>query len=224
MLADMIRTRSSRPQAYAGPRLIRFLAGAVVAVGLVAAVFGVAYAINGATHTKAEVAVPVELAPASSGDLRPTGVRLSEPALPDGSWREAAQDELTLRAWDSTLVEQLLARGDAAVLGLSVGFGAFLLRRLLLSTAEGRPFEPGNARRIATIAVLVAAGGTLAAVLPDIAGILVLDRLGQTGPGSPFVVGVGFPLMPVLVAPLVLALAEAFRRGAELAADVDGLV
>lgn len=219
----MIRTRSSRPQAYAGPRLIRFLAGAVVAVGLVAAVFGVAYAINGVTHAEAEVTVPVELS-ASSGDLRPTGVRLTEPPLPAGSWLEAGQDELTLRAWDSTLAEQLLARGDAAVLGLCVGIGALLLRRLLLSTAEGRPFEPGNARRIATIAVLVAAGGTLAAVLPDIAGILVLDRLGQTGPGSPFVVGVGFPLLPVLIAPLVLALAEAFRRGSELAADVDGLV
>lgn len=225
MVSAMTTSRRDN-QPYAGPRLIRFLAGAALVVGLGLAVFGVAYAANGATHVDAEVTVPVELAGGTEGlgSDRPGAVRLDEPVLPAGSWLEAGRDTVTLRAWDSTLAEQLLARGDAAVLGLCLGLGGVLLRRLLLSTAEGRPFQPGNARRLAVIAVLIAAGGTLSGVLPDLAGVLVLDRLDQVGPESPFVVGVHFPLLPVLIAPVVLALAEAFRRGAELADDVDGLV
>lgn len=207
---------------YAGPRLIRFLAGAVLLVGLGLAVAGVAIWINAATQVQAQVTVPVQRA----GDVPPGGdpVRLPGFDLPEGSWVETGGDGLALRARDSTLPEQLLARGDAVVLGLCIGVGAVLLRRLLLAIAEGRPFEPGNARRIATLAVLVGVGGTLAGVLPDVAGILVLDRLGQSGPGSPFALGVDLPLLPVCVAPVLLALAEAFRRGTELAADVDGLV
>jgi hypothetical protein len=37
-------------------------------------------------------------------------------------------------------------------------------------------------------------------------------------------VGVGFSLTPVAVSALVFALAEAFRRGAEIADDTVGLV
>lgn len=215
-------TRSDT-QPYAGPRLIRFLAWAVLLIGLGLAVGSVAYWINGGTHAGAEVTVPVVLATSDQVD-RTDGVRLPGFDLPAGSRVETGDAELVLRAADSTLAEQLLARGDAVVLGLCLGVGGVLLRRLLLSVAEGRPFRAGNARRVATIAVLVAAGGTLAGVFPDLAGLLVLDRLGQTGPDSPFSLGVTFPLRPVLVAPVILALAEAFRRGAELADDVDGLV
>lgn len=49
--------------------------------------------------------------------------------------------------------EQLLARGNGAVLGLCVGLGALLLRRLLLSIAEGRPFDARNPARLAGMAV-----------------------------------------------------------------------
>jgi hypothetical protein len=203
--------------------LIRFLAWAVLLVGLGLAIGGTAYWINGATHVHGEVTVPVS--PASSAAGGPgDGVAVAGFDLPEGSRVETGDASLVLRAPDSTLAEQLLSRAGALVLGLSLGVGGVLLRRLLLSIAEGRPFRSGNARRLAVIAVLVAAAGTLAGVLPDIAGVLVLDRLGLTGPDEPFAVGVTFPLRPVLVAPVILALAEAFRRGAELADDVDGLV
>ena len=216
-------TTPTDAQPYAGPRLIRFLAWAVLLIGLGLAIGSVAYWINGGTHAGSEVTVPVVLA-SSDGPGGADGVRLPGFDLPAGSRVETGGADLVLRAADSTLAEQLLARGDAVVLGLSLGVGGVLLRRLLLSVAEGRPSRAGNARRVATIAVLVAAGGTLAGVFPDLAGVLVLDRLGETGPDSPFSLGVSFPLQPVLVAPVILALAEAFRRGAELADDVDGLV
>lgn len=41
---------------------------------------------------------------------------------------------------------------------------------------------------------------------------------------SPVVAGSALSLTPLMVAPLLLALAEAFRRGTELAHDADGLV
>ena len=211
-------------KAYAGPRLIRFLAGAVLVLGLGLAVFGVGYLLAGATDSRAGVTVPVRLVPGTGSVGEDGSVPLTEPRLPDGGRVDAAGDRLTLGAPGSTLAERLLSRGDAVVLGLSCGLGGVLLRRLLLSIAAGRPFERGNARRLASIAVLVAAGGTFAGVLPQVAGLLVLDRLGQAGPGSPFSFGVELPLLPVLAAPLVLVLAEAFRRGAELADDVAGLV
>lgn len=138
-------------QPYAGPRLIRVLAGAVLLVGLGLAVGGTAFWLNGATHVDGRVTVPVD--PAAPGEgLPPDAIRVPGFDLPPGSWVETGGDSLVLRA------------------------------------------------------------------------VLVLDRLGRTGPGSPFEVGVTFPLLPVLVAPVILALAEAFRRGAELADDVDGLV
>ncbi len=59
-------------------------------------------------------------------------------------------------------------------------------------------------------------------VLPFVATQTVLDRL-DVGPGvlgSQFTVSTG----PVLVALLALVLAQAFRRGGELARDADGLV
>lgn len=208
---------------YVGSRLVRFLAGAALALGVIAAVAGTAHWVNGLTHVRAEVTVPVELAAPDAGVTAEGTVRLPEPRLPAGGWVETS-GPLTLRAWDSTLTEQLLARGDSLVLGLGLGAGGLLLRRLLLSVARGWPFEPGNARRLAMIAGLVAVVGTLAGVLPQVAGLLVLDRLDQVGPGSPFSAGVSFPLLPVLATPVVLALAEAFRRGAELADDADGLV
>ena len=204
---------------YAGPGLIRFVARAVLLVGLAFAVFGVAYEINGATHTDGEVSVPVALA-----DPAPRPLALPQAGLPAGASVETGGDEYVLRAWDSTLAEQLLGRGDALVLGLCLGAGGVLLRRLLLSVAEGRPFRAGNARRLSLLALLIAVGGTLAGLLPQLAGVLVLERLDQAGPGSPFVLGVDLPLLPLLIAPVVLALAEAFRRGAELADDVAGLV
>jgi hypothetical protein len=215
-----MRTRTSP---YAGSRLIRFVAGAALIIGVGAAVAGIAFWVNGLTHVHTEVLVPVELTAPDLDITADPAVRSDGVGLPAGA-RFEATSPLRLRAWDSTLTEQMLARGDSLLLGLGVGIGGFLLRRLLLSIAEGRPFEPANARRLAVIAGLIGVIGTLSGLLPQLAGILVLDRIGQAGPDSPFVLGVHFPLLPLLALPVVLALAEAFRRGAALADDMAGLV
>lgn len=217
------------PRPYASAGLVSFLATAVLLLGVGAAIAGVAYAINGATQAGARVEVAVEL---KDGPRTPETVVLDEPDLPGdekaGGFSVEAHTTRTfvLNAWNSTIPEQVLNRGDEAVLGLSALAIAVLLRPLLLPIALGRPFQRGNAARIAWIAGVVLLGGILAGVLPDLATLLVLDRLNQRGAGSPFVSVIDVDHLVSLLAatPFLLTVAEAFRRGEHLADDVEGLV
>ncbi|WP_171058152.1 DUF2975 domain-containing protein [Modestobacter altitudinis] len=216
----------SRREAYVRPATIRSLSWFVGLVGVVAAVAGPVYAVNGATQAGAAVEVPVELAGVGdSGAL--DRVPLAVPDLPQGA-AVAAQnqgDGLALSAWDSTIAEQLLARGDAVVLGLAVGVGAWLLRSVLTSVAAGRAFGTDNARRLNGLAVVVVVAGGIGPLLPQIGSLVVLDRLDLVGAGSPFVMGLTFGFPPVLLTGLLLVvLAEAFRQGERLSQDVEGLV
>jgi hypothetical protein len=129
-----------------------------------------------------------------------------------------------LHASDSTVAEWLAARGGDAVVGLCIGLGALLLRRLLLSIGAGQPFQRGNAARIAGIAGLIVVATIAAGVLPYVAAGLVLGRLGLGGPGSPVGAYPTISFVPLLAALFLLAFAEAFRRGTELAKDTEGLV
>jgi len=109
-----------------------------------------------------------------------------------------------------------------------IGVGALLLCRILLSIAAGRPFETANPKRIAGLAGAIAVAGVVPGFLSAAAAHLVLHRAGLAGPHSPvmspLVPSVGSVLGQLLVAILVLALAETFRRGGELVQEVEGLV
>jgi hypothetical protein len=222
--------------------MARLLAQACLVVGGVAMVAGVGYAINGATRAEGDVVVSVSArsgavleAPGTTADGTEATVVVQRSHLDGGALGvdipgvggtnrlEVHTDPLTLRSWDSTVAEQVLNRGGIAVVAVCVGLGAVLLRRLLLSIAEGRPFEPGNAARIAGIAGLVVIGSLSSDLLPRLGTNLVLERIGRAGAESPIVASPRFSLVPLLVAPLLLALAEAFRHGTQLAQDVDGL-
>ncbi|MEP7036576.1 MAG: DUF2975 domain-containing protein [Actinomycetota bacterium] len=224
--------------------MIRRLASTVMLVGIVASIWGVAYDINGATQAKAEVAVSVHLRPERAlkvDGTSPAGTpgavlvedgaeglgpfAFSIPGIPGESTRlDGHGYTLTLRSWGSTVPEQLLNRGGFAVVGLCVGLGAVWLSRVLTSIAEGRPFQPGNAARIAGMGALVALATLANDILPVIGGHLVLQRLGLIGPSSPIYVEVVPSLGLLLMVPFLLVLAEAFRRGAELANELEGLV
>lgn len=241
-------TRQGR-RAFVSPGMIRTLAGIVAAVGVMAGIWGVAYDINGATQAKATVVVGVHARPGAVlqvDGVTPTGapgtvlvkdgaepsepLRFTIPGVPadtsasPGSMLDGHGDTLTLRSWGSTVPEQLLSRGGLAVVGLCVGVGAVWLRRVLTSIAEGQPFQPGNAARIAGIGGLVALATLANDIIPVLGSHLVLQRLGLTGTSSPIFAEVALSLGPLLAVPFLLALAEAFRRGAELAKDVEGLV
>jgi hypothetical protein len=240
-----------RPAPKRGPRqyglsLVRFLSGLSLLVAIGAPVGGIAYAINGASQAHADVlttvrvtdraALSIPLGPSierekpvalvqQPGRNVPGTIRLDLPgAMPSPASLEAPLRTVTVRAPDSTIPEQLLSRGAAAVLWVCIGAGAWLLRGLLLSINDGNPLLPVNARRIAGIAGLVVVAGAAAELLPAMAGTMVLDRLGL-GAGAPVApLRAELDLLPIVVAMVLLALAEAFRRGSELARDAEGLV
>lgn len=229
---------------YASPRLARGLAALTVVVGIAWAVGTVVYTVNAATRAGAEVVVPVTVVdpaalrfpspPEADQGQRPTlatagagsadGLRLEvvDPPQSTPVVVETRMDTAVLRAQGSTLTEQVLSRAGFAVSGVCAGLGALLLRSPLLSIAEGQPFRRGNAARIAGIGGLALVSGVVAPLLFNVATTTVLSRLDLRGGG--FGTTVRLSLGPILVALFALVLAEAFRRGGELARDADGLV
>jgi hypothetical protein len=193
-----------RQRRFISPRLVRILAGIMMLIGVTAPIGGIAYAINGATQAQGPVKVRVVVTEpgalqvsAAAGPvarpLHPQGVTegdlavsfdLTVPSAAAPSFLEVPR-ELTLRAGDSTVAEQLFSRAAAAVLGLCIGLGAVLLRRVLLSVADGQPFRPGNSACLAGIAALMVVASLAAAVLPAVASARVLDRLALDAAASP---------------------------------------
>lgn len=235
------RPRPTPP--FASPRLFRFLAGAGLVIGWLTTIGTAAYAVNGVTQAGGPVRAPVDpragvaveapgtdpvgpaaLAVVQGREPRGESLRLEVPGAARGSWVEVHPGALTVRSWGSTVPEQLLNRGGIAVVGLCIGVASVLVRRLLVSIADSRPFEPGNATRIAGVAGLVVVASLANDLLAALGSNLVLERLGLGGPESPVVGEAGLSVVPLLVAPLLLALAEAFRRGTELSRDLEGLV
>lgn len=231
-------------RSFVSPALLRFLADASLLIGLAAALFGIAYVINGLTRVGAPVSVAVQIRdldrlqiqqatrPGSETDLplrlqqglSAPGMHLYVDDLDHDNWLQAGTGTVILHASGSTVAEWLASRGGPAIVGLCLGIGSLLLRRLLLSIGRGHPFQRGNAARIAAIAVLIAIATLSADVLPYCAARLVLDRLGIGGPSSPLAARLTITIAPLILALFLLAFAEAFRRGAELTADVEGLV
>jgi hypothetical protein len=216
---------------YLGAGGFRWVGGLLVVVGVAAALGGPAYAVNGATKAPAAVEVTAQLRP-DSRMSDPFGT-LEEferadvplPAQVRGTGVSVVDDgEVVVSAWGSTVPEQLLARGYSALLGLTVGAAALLLLPVLTSIREGEPFRPGHARRFSVLAGVVAVYGVVGPLLPAAATSSVLHRTGlsQTRVFEPD--GATFGLLPFVVVVGLLVLAEAFRRGEQLADDVEGLV
>lgn len=199
-------------RSYASPALLRFLASATLLVGLAAAVLAVGYAVNGVTQAAAPVPVSVYVR-----GLHVAAAGVHQPL-------QAGTGPVTLHAPGSTVAEWLAARGGGAIVGVCLGVGALLLRGLLLSIGRGEPFQRGNAARIAGIAGLTVAGALAAGIFPYVAARMVLSRLHLAGPASPLTAQLTISVVPLLLALFLLAAAEAFRRGTELARDTEGLV
>src|SRR5450830_157782 len=207
------------------------LATLLLFLGVAAALWGTAYTVNGMTQAPATVKVPVTLVAARHGSgwgnvpLQLPGVEVPKGwiagARPDGVLPSGTDGRVTVAAWGSTRVEQLLGRGDWLIGGVGLLIGTLALRPVLLSISSGRPFARGNARRIAVVAGTVAVVGIVAPLLPEIAGQLVLERTGLARTGA-FAAVPGVSPEQLLVAALVLVVAAAFRAGETMARDADG--
>src|SRR5215471_15211212 len=230
-----------------GPRVLRVVTGVLVVAGVVAAVQGVALDVNAATQAQGPVSVPVfvrlhrldqlqilqatgpgtrTLVPfrLQQGVFQP-GLELYVHGIPQDTWIDVGTGRsVTLHSWGSTITEQLLSRGAGLITGLCLLWGALVVRGLVLSISRGQPFERGNAARVTQLAGLIVAATLAAGVFPYLAAHLVLGRLGLSGPASPLYAHLAIAGAPLLAALFLLVFAQAFRRGAGLAQDTEGLI
>ena len=219
------------PPAPRSARWISALSMVVLLIGLVSAVVGVSYAVNALTIVGATVKVPVAfVAPEGAWDavhLTVEGVDIDNGWIttlpPTGIGAGGLGGQVTIAAWGSTYLEQILSRGWWLVSGLAMLVGAILLRPVLVGIAAGAPFAGRASRHLGTLAVVVLVAGHLAPLLPQLAGFLVLDRLGLAESGI-FSMSPHIGVEVLFVAALVGTLAVAFRSGEQLARDADGLV
>jgi hypothetical protein len=199
-----------------GPRSAGAFAVLLVLLATAAAVTAAGFLVIAATRDAADVTVylsdPVRLdlndrlhLPGDAvllGDLIP--VQLHVPDLPLGL--------------------RLLAHLGTVLLVLSAAVGALALAQLLRTVRAGRPFAKRNATWLAIVAVAVAVGGGIAPAVREAGAVAAVEHLGLMAQDSPFVTVMSFSLVPLVVAVVILGVAEAFRRGAAMADDVDGLV
>ncbi|MDQ4105030.1 MAG: DUF2975 domain-containing protein, partial [Actinomycetota bacterium] len=118
---------------------------------------------------------------------------------------------------------RLLAGAGALVGQLAWVAGALYVRRMLLAIEGGEPFTQRNAGRLVRVAGLVLLGGVVAPWLSHWGDLAVHTYLGLEdlvlAPGVDLEANVGFTAL--LLALVVLAAAEAFRRGRKLTEDTE---
>lgn len=203
------------PKPYAGPRTLAWLGVLLAMVAAVATVFGIGYVLAGlGTET---VHVQPQLTDASRAQVGLSGLPARASATP-------VDDTVDLALSDSPSALVLGVRAPTLLGALGVAVGALLLRRIVSGIGRGRPFERAAVRAVGWLAVVVVVVGVAVPVLDDLATVVALDRAGLVEPGSPFIAGVSVPFLPILVSLLALCLAEAWRRGAAMSDDLEGLV
>ncbi|WPF82881.1 hypothetical protein SANBI_000513 [Sanguibacter sp. 4.1] len=142
---------------------------------------------------------------------------------------------------DVDLGMRLLGATPSLVHAATVGLAAWLLLRVLKGISAGAPFTPAVLRWWSRLTVVLLVGGVTQAVLDTGAVVYLSSRIGllfgsgrvSTEQREAFLGGdymmtnIATPdwPVPILVAGLVaLALTTAFRAGARLERDVDGVV
>lgn len=214
-----------RDTEYVGPRASRVIARLLLFVGIVAAIAGVGYAVNGATQAPATVTVPIGIDGEGGHPLRPIPVQVDGVVVPDGARLQVAEHGLQLvTEVGASRWTGFLARGDAALLGLGFGACALLLAPVVNAVAAGDPFRRSNAARIGWTGGIVGVVGMIAPILPDLAALSVMTSFDAAGGANPFAVAIEVGAAPIGVAALIFVVAEAFRRGTQISDDTAGLV
>jgi hypothetical protein len=212
----MVPRMSTTAKPLLGPRSAGVYAVLLVLVAAAAALVAVVVLVQAVTRGGADVAV--SLNDAVRLDLND---RLD---LPEGAALLGNLLPVDLHVPALPLGLRLLAQLGTALLLLAISAGALALAQVLRTVRAGRPFARRNVPALVVVAVAVLVGGGLAPVVRDAAAFAALDHLGLTDADAPFLLQMSVPLTPFLISGLVLAVAEAFRRGAAMAEDVDGLL
>ncbi|MEI2775111.1 MAG: DUF2975 domain-containing protein [Tetrasphaera sp.] len=118
--------------------------------------------------------------------------------------------------------QRLLDLVPGAVTLAVTGAVIALVLRFLRVIGDGDPFAPGQVRRLRQIAGLLLIGVPVIVLVQLGCTAVLLDGLSIQRPGPEIEFGV--PWLPLLVGLCVALIAEAFKTGASLRADVEGLV
>ena len=121
-----------------------------------------------------------------------------------------------------TAAQRLLDLLPGVLLTAVVVAGAWLVLRVLRDVAAGDPFRPRNVTRLRALAVLVAIGLPVVWFAQGAVDLGLLTSLDIDAGVAGVVVAV--PWAPVVAGMLVALVAEAFKLGAGLRDDVEGLV
>jgi hypothetical protein len=198
-----------------GMNLTAWLLLAVAAASLSVAVV---LPLNQLTQPGGTVAVSPELGEPAERPLDLTG-------LPEGVVVVDGDTSAALHAGQLPAGLRALTELPAVLTAVAIAAGAWWLARVLADVRAGRPFDRRNPARLAGVAAAVLLGGLVAPMSEGIVTLVVLSHLDLTGPEAPLAwFSVTIPFTPIVLALLLLAAAEAFRRGGALADDVDGLV
>jgi hypothetical protein len=213
-------------RAAAGPA--RGLAGAVLVVGVLLAVIGVALVVVQLTQPGGVVEVLVDEQLLGIGDVdglpEGTALRIPEGAS-GGATAGSGGGSVTLALEVAELPAWLRALSELpwAVSGLATLVGAVVLRRVLLEIAAGRPFAPRNPARLRALAAVALFVAIVPGLLASLATVLTLEHLDASGPPLGFRI-LELPVSPFFLAAALLVVAEVFRHGQSLTDDVEGLV
>ncbi len=173
-------------------RLAAILGPLLVLVGLVGAVVGVVAGVSAVNERDGAISVPMRLSASDGlgaelelkvGDgqnvpypgVTVSGIRTG--GLPDRDHDTSPLGVVTLHTTGATGLEQVVARGDALLRGLSLLVAALALLPVLRALAGQRPLRVAHARRLWIVAACVVAGGYVAPLLPWWASASVLGRL-----------------------------------------------
>lgn len=126
-----------------------------------------------------------------------------------------------LQAHDLPTGVRLLTEAGPALGALAWAIGLALTALVIRDIGRGSPFGHRVPIRIAGLAVVVLIGGFASTTLDWLAARTVVDQLEVSQVVSPTY---AMPLGGVLLAALLLVLAEAFRQGQKMSAELDGLV
>ncbi|MEU3456684.1 DUF2975 domain-containing protein [Micromonospora sp. NPDC006766] len=147
------------------------------------------------------------------------GTRDAATGLPPVELAPGSSMELTFwgPTWDDRLgfaVPQLAAQALILLV-------LWLLWRIVRTVPTAEVFTAANARRMGGIGVAVAVGGTVVQWL----GYALHDGIvGRSAAAGLVDLPFSFSFLPPVIGSVVLLLAEVFRQGVRLRADVDGLV
>jgi Protein of unknown function (DUF2975) len=147
------------------------------------------------------------------------GTRDAATGLPPVELTAWSPMELTF--WGPTWQDRLGFAGPHLARQAVILLVLWLLWRIVRTVPTVEVFTAANARRMVVIGVALAAGSTAVQLLSYAAHKGIVARSAAEGIVD---VAFSFSFLPVVVGAVVLLLAEVFRQGVRLRADVDGLV